>query len=296
MDFKQLRSFIAVIKYGSFTTAANKLRISQPTVSTHIRTLEEELGTPLVLRNAKRVELTPSGYKMYDQAESMLAMHDRMLQSMKHRETDAIYLGASSIPSGYILPRILANYCKLHPQTRFVISQDSSQSVVDGMLTGLYDLGFVDMPVKEDTLDSMPFCGDKIVIAAANNEHFQEIDSDSKEAIAAMLKSENIIMRKSGSATRETSNRILDELGVDEAELNVVAHLDDQESIKNLVERGLGISMMSEHAVQARVSSGWLKTFDVPGVDTTRQFYLLRRKSVALSVQAEDFSKYVLTS
>ena len=296
MDFKQLRSFVAVVKYGSFTTAANKLRISQPTVSTHIRTLEEELGSPIVLRNAKRVELTPTGYKMFDQAESMLAMHDRMVQSVRRRESDAIYLGASSIPSGYILPEIMANYCKLHPGTRFVISQDSSQAVVDDMLSGIYDMGFVGMPIKEDTLESRPFRGDKIIIATANNDHYQAIDASSEKAIAEMLRSENIIMRKSGSATRETSTRILEALGIDESDLNIIAHLDDQEAIKNLVERGLGISMMSEHAVRNRVSSGWLKSFDVPGVDTTRQFYLIRRKNVTLSAQAEDFCKYVLAS
>ena len=99
MDFKQLRSFIAVIRYGSFTTAASKLRISQPTVSTHIRQLEDELGIPLVVRNAKRVELTAGGYKMYDQAVAMLAMHDKMLQGIRRKGGESVYLGASSIPS-----------------------------------------------------------------------------------------------------------------------------------------------------------------------------------------------------
>lgn len=296
MDFKQLRSFIAVVRYGSFTTAASKLRVSQPTVSTHIRMLEEELGTPLVLRNAKRVELTDGGYKMYDQAESILAMHDRMLQNMRRREDDAIYLGASSIPSGYVLPSILANYSKLHPGTRFVMSQDSSQAVVDGMLSGIYDLGFIGMPTKEDTLECQPFCGDKIVLVTANTDHFQAVNAADRDSILGLFASENVILRKSGSATREMGNRIFEELGVDESALNIVAHLDDQEAIKNLVERGLGISLMSEHAVRNRVSSGWLLAFDIPGVDTARQFYLVRRKNVELNARAEDFGKYVLTT
>ena len=296
MDFKQLRSFVAVVRYGSFTTAASKLRVSQPTVSTHIRMLEEELGTPLVLRNAKRVELTDGGYKMYDQAESILAMHDRMLQNMRRREDDAIYLGASSIPSGYVLPSILANYSKLHPRTRFVMSQDSSQAVVDGMLSGIYDLGFIGMPTKEDTLECQPFCGDKIVLVTANTDHFQAVNAADRDSILGLFASENVILRKSGSATREMGNRIFEELGVDESALNIVAHLDDQEAIKNLVERGLGISLMSEHAVRNRVSSGWLLAFDIPGVDTARQFYLVRRKNVELNARADDFRKYVLTT
>lgn len=289
MDFKQLRSFIAVIRYGSFTTAASKLRISQPTVSTHIRQLEEELGTPLVLRNAKRVELTASGYKMYDQAVSMLAMHDKMLQRMRHHESDAIYLGASTIPSGYILPGLLASFCADRPEARFVITQDSSQVVLNGMLSGLYDLGFVGMPVKEDTLDSVPFCHDKLVIATPNTPRFQAIDRNDRGDITRMLREEHIIMRKVGSATRAAGNRALERLGIEESELNVFAHLNDQEATKNLVESGLGIAIMSDRAVRNRVDEGWMLSFDIPGVDASRQFYVLRRKNTPLGELAEEF-------
>ncbi|MBQ9067451.1 MAG: LysR family transcriptional regulator [Eggerthellaceae bacterium] len=295
MDFKQLRSFVAVIRYGSFTTAAEKLRISQPTVSTHIRTLEEELGTPLVLRNAKRVELTPSGYKMFDQAESMLAMHDRMIQSMRRRESDAIYLGASSIPSGYILPEILATFSEQHRDSRFIISQDPSQTVIDGMLSGLYDLGFVGMPVKEDTLESTQFFSDRIVVVTANQEKYQAVDRSDAHSIAELLVSEHVIMRKNGSATRAAGARVLDALGLEESDLNIVAHLNDQEATKNLVQAGLGIALMSELAVRRRVEGGWMLAFDVPHVDTSRNFYLLKRKNVLLNERAEALCDFVLS-
>ncbi len=295
MDFKQLRSFVAVIRYGSFTTAAEKLRISQPTVSTHIRTLEEELGTPLVLRNAKRVELTPSGYKMFDQAESMLAMHDRMIQSMRQRESDAIYLGASSIPSGYILPTILAGFSEEHRDTRFIISQDPSQTVIDGMVSGLYDLGFVGMPVKEDALESTPFCADRIVLVTANNERYKNVDRTDARSLAQLLAREHVIMRKNGSATRAAGSRVLEALGLEESDLNIVAHLNDQEATKNLVQAGLGIALMSELAVRRRVEGGWMLAFDIPGVDTVRQFFVLTRKNVALNERTEALREYVLS-
>lgn len=293
MDFKQLRSFIAVIRYGSFTTAAAKLRVSQPTVSTHIRQLEEELGTPLVLRNAKRVELTASGYKMYDQAVSMLAMHDKMLQSMKRHESDAIYLGASSIPSGYVLPDLLSAFCKRQPEARFVITQDSSQVVLNGMLSGLYELGFVGMPVKEDTLECVSFCRDKIVIATPNTPTFRQIDPNDRDAIVHMLREQRIIMRKTGSATRAAGSHILEQLGLEESDLNVFAHLNDQEAAKNLVESGMGIAWMSERAVRNRVEGGWMLTFDIPGVDASRELCILRRKNVPLGVMAEAFFTFV---
>ena len=293
MDFKQLRSFIAVIRYGSFTTAAAKLRISQPTVSTHIRQLEEELGTPLVMRNAKRVELTASGYKMYDQAVSMLAMHDKMVQSMRRHETDAVYLGASTIPSGYILPELLSSFCEKYPDARFVISQDSSQTVINGMLSGLYDLGFVGMEVKEDTLESVSVFSDKVVIVTPNSPRFRDVDPEDFDQIVEMLRTEHLIRRKTGSATRATASHVFEAVGLDESDLNVIAMLDDQEATKNLVECGLGIAMISEVAVRNRVEAGRMLSFEIPGVDSSRQFYILRRKNVPLGDLAEklyDFS------
>jgi len=294
MDFKQLRSFVAVIRYGSFTTAASKLRVSQPTVSTHIRQLEEEVGSPLVLRNAKRVELTASGYKMYDQVVSMLAMHDKMLQSMKRHDSDAVYLGASTIPSGYALPDLLVSFREAHPDVQFVITQASSQTVMNGMVSGLYDIGFVGMPAKEDALDCVPFCSDKIVIATTNDAHFRSIDRSDPAAIARMLREERVIMRKTGSATRAAGNRILEKLGVEESELAVVAHLNDLEATKNLVERNMGIAIMSERAVRNRVHGGRMLSFDVPGVDTSRKLYMLKRRSAPLSAVAQAFFDQVV--
>ena len=287
MDFKQLRSFIAVIRYGSFTTAASKLRVSQPTVSMHIRQLEEELGIPLVLRNARRVELTAAGYKIFDQAAAMLAMHDKMLQTMRRRERETMYLGASLMPSAYILPELLAEFCKLESDARFVITQDSSQIVLNGMLSGLYELGFVGFEVHEDTLECVPLCKDKIVLVTANLPRFRNIEPGNMDDIVRVLKNERIVMRKAGSATREVGNRILTKLGLEEANLNVLAHLEDQESARNLVEHGLGVALMSEAAVRAKVANGLMLSFDVPDVDAFRQYYILRRKNVPLGVLPE---------
>ena len=294
MDFKQLRSFVAVVRYGSFTTAAAKLRISQPTVSTHIRQLEEEIGVPLILRNAKHVELTASGYKMYDQVVSMLAMHDKMLQSMKRHDSDAVYLGASSIPSAYVLPDLLATFSEKRPSAQFVITQGSSQTIMNGMLSGLYDLGFVGMPAKDDALDCFPICEDRVVIATVNNKHFRSIDPNDLQAIKQMLREERFILRKTGSATRAMNDRVLEQLGIDDAELNVFAHLDDQETVKNLVENGLGITIISERAVRSHVDGGWMLSFDVPGVDSSRQLYVLRRRNVTLGDAAEALFKHVI--
>ena len=201
MDFKQLRSFVTVVKYGNFTTAAAKLHISQPTVSTHLHSLEEEFGQPLVLRTAKRVRPTSFGNKMYEQAVSILSMHDRMMQSTLERG-EAIYLGASSIPATYILPEALSDYRRNHPAARFIIHQGDSQDISDGVFDGVYDLGLVGMPVRGESISCIPFCSDRIVLITPKNEAYAKLDQHQPVCIASLLEDAEVVLRESGSGTR----------------------------------------------------------------------------------------------
>lgn len=165
---------------------------------------------------------------------------------------------------------------------------------MNGMLSGLYDLGFVGMPARDDSLDCVPFCDDKIVIATANSKRFRSIDRNDPEALANMLRTERVIMRNADSATRAMGNSLLEQLGLDESDLSVFAHLDDQEATKSLIERGLGIAIMSERSVRGRVDGGWMLSFDVPGVEVTRKLYVIKRRNVLLSDAAEAFYSHVV--
>ena len=137
MELKQLQSFAAVVKYGSFTKAAEKLYISQPTISTHIRTLEEELGRQLILRTTKSIEVTEKGREVYGYVTNILELRERMVRACAGEARRIIHLGASTIPSAYILPEILPEFGQLHPDTYFVIHQSDSQGVIDGLTDGI---------------------------------------------------------------------------------------------------------------------------------------------------------------
>ena len=113
MEFKQLQSFVAVVDYGSFTKASEKLFISQPTISTHIRMLEEEFQSCLLVRTTKSIELTPRGQEFYECAVSILSLKKHLLESWNDEAHNIIHLGASTIPSAYLLPELLPAYKKL---------------------------------------------------------------------------------------------------------------------------------------------------------------------------------------
>ena len=141
MDFKQLRSFVAVADCGSFTQAAARLYASQPTVSAHIRQLEEELHERLFLRTTKTLSITPRGKELYDYAVHVLELQDRLLSSWAQDE-HTIRLGASTIPSSYILPEVLPPFRAQHPDTVFSILQSDSAGILSGLRAGRFELGF----------------------------------------------------------------------------------------------------------------------------------------------------------
>ena len=116
MELKQLQSFCAVVQYRSFTKAAEKLYLSQPTVSTHIRQLEEEFGSRLIVRTTKSIEVTPRGQELYACACGIVHLRDDLLRSWSDEDEKIIRIGASTIPSAYILPQICLLYTSPSPR------------------------------------------------------------------------------------------------------------------------------------------------------------------------------------
>lgn len=173
MDLRQLQSFVSVVRCESFTRAAEVLGVSQPTISTHLRALEEELGTTLVLRGARRVELTPQGARVFEQASSMLALRDRLLEDARSRERNAIYLGSSSVPSAYVLPDALSAFTSAWPGARFRIFQHDSREVVSGLAEGSFDLGLTGLPADEPSLECVPLCADDMVLVTPAEDRFR---------------------------------------------------------------------------------------------------------------------------
>ena len=180
MDFKQLQSFVAVVKYKSFTKAAEQLYIAQPTISAHIRQLEEEFSKRLVIRSTRSVEVTPRGWELYECAKTILELRDNLIQTWNDEEKQIIRLGASTIPSAYILPEILPEFGKMYPEVYFVVNQIDSQGVVQGLLHGNYDLGLVGMELEQEQLAFVPFYRDRMVLITPVNEYFLQMQQQKK--------------------------------------------------------------------------------------------------------------------
>lgn len=292
MEFKQLQSFVEVVKYQSFTKAAEKLFVSQPTISAHISQLEEELDKRLILRTTKSIELTPKGQEVYDYAVRILSMRDRLYESCNPKSQKIIHIGASTIPSAYILPELLPEYGELCMDTYFSIHQNDSQGIVDGLKEGLFDIGMVGMQVEDEQITCIPFCEDHMLLITPVNEHFLALMQDNSNDIRALLK-EPVIMREAGSGSKKTADLFLERIGIDEQDIHIVARVNDQEAIKNMVAGGLGVSIISEMAAKNFLSEKRILAFPLEDTLANRQLYLIYRKDFLLAEHVQNFLKFI---
>lgn len=295
MDFKQLQSFVTVVQEKSFTQAAGRLFVSQSTVSTHIHQLESELNTKLILRTTKSLQITPKGRELYEYALNILELKERMIQACSIESRRIIHLGASTIPSAYILPQLLADFGKLHPDTYFIIHQSDSQGIINGLKDGLFNLGFIGMSCEDSDFFCQPFCRDRMVVITPVNEHFLRYKQQKENVLPELLR-EPLILREKGSGSKKMADNFLAHSGISEDELQIIARVNDQETIKNLVAGGMGISIISEKAAHNFLQEKRLLAFELPQAFSERSLYLIYRQNYLLPSYVKEFLGFISQS
>lgn len=292
MEFKQLESFAAVVRLNSFTKAAESLYISQPTISTHIRALEEELGTRLIMRTTKNIEVTPEGMKLFEYAVNILELRDRMVGECSAGARQIIHLGASTIPSAYILPEVLPRFGKLYPNAFFVIHQTDSKGVVDGLGDGIYEVGLIGMPCDRDSLRCASFCKDQMVLITPVTEEYLDLQARGTAPVDILRRSP-VILREKGSGSKKSADFFLEQAGLSDEQLQVCARVNDPEAIKNLVAGGLGVSIISRRAAMNFLREKRILAFELPEEANTRDLYVVCRRDQADRSPVKEFTEFI---
>ena len=292
MELKHLVSYAAVVRLGSFSRAAEELYIAQPTISLHVRQLEEELQTKLLIRTTKSLEVTEKGREVYEYAASILQLRDRITERCTDSERRIIRLGASTIPSAYILPEVLPPYVKRHPEVYFTIDQGDSRSVTEKLAEGVTDVALIGMKPASAEISAEPFYEDSVVIITPVREPFLTMKETGSATLRELFE-EPVILREEGSGSLKAANTFLANAGYTENDLNVAARTNDPEAIKNLVAQGLGISMISSKAAENYSRENRLLVFSFPEISGRRTFYIATRKHAALPENARVFIQYL---
>lgn len=290
MEFRQLEAFVAVSELKSFSKAAQQLYLTQPTISSHIKALEKELGITLIKRTTKSFVLTEQGQQFFPYARRMLELKKTALEKIQTQHRQYLHLAASTIPSGYLLPQVLANYRKENPGTYFHICQTDSFGVENQVIDGTVDLGLTGQYCDNHRVVCEAFCNDHLVLAAPSTDYYYQLRRE-KPSLQRLLQ-EPMIVREMGSGTQKAANQFLKEHQVDELSLNIIARINDLESIKQMVTQGMGVSILSDFATRDLADSGQILTFPLHS-QHPREFYVLRLKERTLTRPLQTFIKYL---
>ena len=291
MEFKQLEAFVAVVDYGSFSEAARKLYLTQPTISAHVRSLEEELHTRLILRTTKKTTITTRGYQLYDSAVRMLEIRNNLLENFTGVQKHMIDLAASTIPSSYLLPEILAAFGKTHPDIYFHSIQADSAESINRVLDGTVDLALVGQNTRDETCVFLPFCQDELVIATPITNHYLGLQN--KSVTFEDFIKDPIIIREKGSGTKKEMDLFLEQIGVTPSDLNVIARMNDLEGIKKSIVNGLGISILSARSAIDLQKTKQILLFPLEESAHKRTFYTVYSKNRILKPHVRQFIQFV---
>ncbi len=282
MDMRRLEVFCKVVELKSFTGAAKALSLSQPTVSEHIRTLEETVNERLLDRLGREVLATPAGRVFYQYARNIVQMRDEAIQALEQFRGNLagrLILGASTIPGTYMLPKFIGDFKSAHPAIQITLRIADTAQVVEQVIEGDLEAGLVGSKWTDRRLLMEELFTDQLVLAV-----FPEHPWASKGRIKLKeLKEEPFILRERGSGTRMVMNRILEESGFDVSKIPVVAEMGSTEAVRQGIKAKIGISILSLHAVVEDIEHGLLTRVDIENTRFLRPLYLIQRRNRQMS-------------
>lgn len=288
MNLYRLRVFLAVARRLSYSRAAEDLFISQPAVSRHVASLEQELGVQLLGQSGNRVFLTETGRRVFGYAQRLFDVEEelvRALAEVANLGMGHLRLGASSTPGVYLLPPAVAAFQERYPGIEVSLLLTNSEEVETRVLGGELDLGFVGMSFQPG-LQVIPYARDRLMIVAPPLHPWASEGSIPLER----LRSERFLLREPGSGTR----RVLEEaLGRRGFQLGRVMELHGCEAVKRGVMAGMGIAAVSGYSVELELRQGLLRTLAVEGLRLERDISIVSRKDVRPSAAALAFTALV---
>src|SRR4051812_46429269 len=203
MDLHKLRIFVAVARAGHFTHAAEALHMSQPSVSQQIALLEVALGTPLLRRQPRRLQLTPAGEALLPYAEQLLALADEASEAVRAAagiSQPTVRLGVGHMLATYLLPDILRRYQAAYPDHRVRIKIGNTGELLEAVALDAVELALVGLPANRAGVQLTPFRHDRLVVIVAPGDAW-----GAREGITPdELKTRPLLVREPGSALYAT--------------------------------------------------------------------------------------------
>src|SRR3954451_1315840 len=298
MDTRQLAAFCAVVERKSFSQAAEQLGVTQPAVSLQIRSLEKRHGQQLLDRSGRRVEPTEAGRRLYRNAQRMLALEEQLLGELADDGEGALagrlVIGASTGPGGTVMPLLLCEFQRRHPDVQVALSVSDTQSVVEQVARRELELGVVGAARRHRAVVFEPFFRDEVVLACPPGHPFA-----GRTIAIDDLREEPLIVMQVGAGVRQVIEDELRGVGIRLRDLDVRLELGLQESVRSAVAAGYGVTFISRTAVEADLAAGTIAAARVEGHEPVREISLVCPAGRSPTRAAEafiDFARAKLTA
>lgn len=292
MNLKQLEAFVQVSESGSFSKAAKELFLTQPTISAHISSLEKELNVRLFIRNTKEVSLSDDGKDLYRYAKQITDL-EKAIEERFYMDSDdgkhVITIAASTIPAQYLLPKVLMCYRERYPKEQIKIMETDSSEVVTQVVDHMVDVGFTGTVLEKKHCKYIPFYKDELAVITPDTPEYRILKEQNRDDID-WIKRKPLILREEGSGTRKEAEKQLKNAGISMEDLDIVASIANQETIKKSVKQGMGITVLSRLAAE---DEDGLLIFPIPGVDEGRDINLVYNKNYQMTRSADRFIRIV---
>jgi DNA-binding transcriptional LysR family regulator len=289
LTLRQLQVFESTARHLSLSRAAEELHLSQPGVSMQLKKLAESVGHPLLEQSSKRVRLTEQGQELVATAREILGAvkrYELSLVASQGLTQGTLRLVAISTAS-YFIPRLLGEFAQLHPSIKISLRVTNRELVLETLTAGLDDLYILGQPPEGLAVTAIPFMENPLIVLAAPDHPLAKM----RHIPLARLAEEPWLLREPGSGTRKAVERLFAENGFT---LTPRMELGNNESIKQAVLTGLGISVLSRHTL-ALHDPAQFAVLDVQGFPIIRQWYAVYPAGRQRSVVARTFLDFLLS-
>jgi DNA-binding transcriptional LysR family regulator len=292
MDLWQLNIFCKVIELKSFSKAGQAVHLSQPTISNHIKDLEDHFDCRLIDRLAKEAVPTKAGELLYGYAKKFLALRDETetaLSEYKGKIRGRLVIGGSTIPGTYLMPQMIAGFKCQYPAVFISLIIGDTAHIIGGIADGSLELGIVGARAETTKIEQKQLILDEMRLIVPAHHRW----ADQNHVSMKQLVAEPFILREPGSGTLKSLHQSLHDQGHMAEELNVIAELGSNEAICQGIKNGVGVSILSTLAVAEDLQEGKLIALKVDGLHLERNFYLTWHRHRNPSPLHQAFVKFL---
>ncbi|MGA3094639.1 MAG: LysR family transcriptional regulator [Dehalococcoidales bacterium] len=275
MNLDYLKTYLELIKLGSFSAVAKKLAISQPAVSFQIQKLEHDLGVRLINRNQKKITLTDAGRRLLEFATAVDGEEASLLKDLGRLRDEVVgelLIAASTTPGEYILPVFVSEFLRQHPAVKARVAIENSTAVISGVKDGAYEVGFCgSVPPKGQGFESFKMAEDEIVLIVFPEHPF----ASRKQVTFLEIEEEALIFREPTSGTQKSMEALMSKAGLNINRLKPRLTLGSSQAIVSAVEAHAGIAFVSNLAIKKSLELGDVRQVALSDIKLKRDFHCI---------------------